>query len=66
MEQERIIHTIPPVYDENSRVLLLGTMPSPKSREEGFYYGHPQNRMWPVLSSLFSTRVAKPYIILRL
>ena len=53
MEQERIIHTIPPVYDENSRVLLLGTMPSPKSREAGFYYGHPQNRMWPVLSSLF-------------
>lgn len=53
MEQETILHTIPPVYDCRSRVLLLGTMPSPKSREAGFFYGHPQNRMWPVLASLF-------------
>ena len=53
MEQETIIHTISPVYDSGSRVLLLGTMPSPKSREAGFFYGHPQNRMWPVLASLF-------------
>ena len=35
-------HTLSPIYDENSRVLILGTMPSPKSREVGFYYGHPQ------------------------
>ncbi len=53
MESTTIVHTIPPVYDSNSRVLLLGTMPSPKSREAGFFYGHPQNRMWPVLSRLF-------------
>lgn len=53
MESSIIIHTIAPVYDQNSRVLLLGTMPSPKSREAGFFYGHPQNRMWPVLSRIF-------------
>lgn len=39
-------HTLSPIYDKNSKVLILGTMPSPKSREVGFYYGHPQNRFW--------------------
>lgn len=53
MKEEQVFHTIPPVYDETSRVLLLGTMPSPKSREAGFYYGHPQNRMWKVLGQVF-------------
>ena len=51
---EKIIHTIDPVYDENSRVLLLGSMPSPKSREAGFYYGNPHNRFWTVLSAVFN------------
>ena len=46
-------HIFKPVYDENSRVLILGTMPSPKSRKNGFYYGHPQNRFWPVLAEIF-------------
>ena len=41
---EHIIHSIEPVFDTESRVLILGTMPSPKSREVQFYYGHPQNR----------------------
>ena len=41
-----------PVYDKNSRALILGTWPSPKSREMGFYYGHPQNRFWPLLAAL--------------
>ena len=36
-----------PVYNEHSRALILGTWPSPKSREMAFYYGHPQNRFWP-------------------
>ena len=49
---ERITHTIPPVYDDCSRVLVLGSMPSPKSRETGFYYGHPQNRFWRVMAAL--------------
>lgn len=50
---EVVTHTLAPVYDQSSRVLLLGTMPSPKSREYGFYYSHPQNRFWRVLSALF-------------
>jgi TDG/mug DNA glycosylase family protein len=51
---ETVEHTLPPVYDGNSRVLILGTMPSPKSREAGFYYSHPQNRFWRVVSDLLS------------
>jgi hypoxanthine-DNA glycosylase len=46
-------HPIPPVFDEHSRVLILGSFPSVKSREAQFFYGHPQNRFWRVLSSLF-------------
>ena len=49
MERNRIMHEIPPVYDANALVLILGTMPSPRSRAEGFYYGHPQNRFWRAL-----------------
>ena len=41
-----------PVYDDHSRALILGTWPSPKSREMAFYYGHPQNRFWPLLAVL--------------
>lgn len=50
---------IPPVFDEHSAVLILGTMPSPKSREAGFYYAHPQNRFWPVLTELFGEHDGK-------
>lgn len=52
-----VFHTLEPVYDAQSRVLLLGTMPSPRSREAGFYYAHPQNRFWSVLASLFDASV---------
>ena len=52
-----IRHTLPPVFDSSSRILLLGTMPSPKSRETGFYYGHPQNRFWCVLAAVFAEDV---------
>lgn len=45
-------HEFAPVYDENSRVLILGTFPSAKSRETHFYYGHPQNRFWKLLAFL--------------
>ena len=48
-----ITHTFGAVYDSESRVLILGTMPSPKSREQGFYYAHPQNRFWSVLAKLY-------------
>lgn len=52
MESAYITHNFAPVFDGGSRVLMLGTMPSPKSRETGFYYGHPRNRFWKVLSDL--------------
>jgi len=56
-KDELLFHTIPPVYDENSKILILGSFPSPKSRETLFYYGHPQNRFWPVLARIFDTAV---------
>jgi hypoxanthine-DNA glycosylase len=49
---ETIIHTIDPVFDMNSKVLILGTMPSVKSREQGFFYMHPRNIFWRLLSDL--------------
>lgn len=45
-------HTFEPVYDENSRILILGSFPSVKSRENDFYYGHPQNRFWRLMARL--------------
>ena len=45
-------HNIPPVYDKNSRILILGSFPSVKSREAQFFYGHPQNRFWKVMSAV--------------
>lgn len=53
MEARKIVHPLAPVYDADSKILILGTMPSPKSREAGFYYSHPRNRFWPVLAALF-------------
>ena len=49
----QIIHPLKPIYNSDSRILILGTMPSPKSREYGFYYMHPQNRFWRVMENLF-------------
>ncbi len=57
MERQIIEHTLDPVYDSNSEILILGTMPSPKSRENGFYYGHPQNRFWRVLAQILSDKL---------
>lgn len=48
------IHNIPPVFDKNSRILILGSFPSVKSREQLFFYGHPQNRFWRVVSAVFA------------
>lgn len=53
MDATTVTHEIQPVFDSRSRVLLLGTMPSPASREQGFYYGHPQNRFWRVIAAIF-------------
>lgn len=48
-----MIHPIAPIYDENSQILILGSFPSVKSREQQFFYGHPQNRFWRVISDVF-------------
>jgi len=48
-----ISHPIPPVYDRDSTILILGSFPSVRSREEGFFYGHPKNRFWKVVSAVF-------------
>lgn len=50
-----ITHPIPPVFDRHSKVLILGSFPSVKSREAQFFYGHPRNRFWKVTSAVFGT-----------
>ena len=57
MERIQIRHPIPPLYDENSEVLILGSFPSVKSREAAFFYGHPQNRFWRVLGRILNDPV---------
>ena len=52
MESTYESHEFDPVYDKNSKILILGTFPSVKSREMQFYYGHPQNRFWKLLARL--------------
>ena len=57
MKENRVIHPLSPVYDANSRVLILGSFPSVRSRETGFFYGHPRNRFWKVLAEVFEDAV---------
>ena len=52
-ETQNILHPFPPLFDKDSATLILGSFPSVRSREEGFFYGHPQNRFWRVLSLIF-------------
>lgn len=54
-----MLHPIAPVFDKDSRVLILGSYPSVRSREEGFFYGHPQNRFWKVIARVFGEEVPK-------
>lgn len=54
---EQVTHPIAPVYDKQSKILILGSFPSVKSRETAFFYGHPQNRFWRVLAALFDEPV---------
>ena len=56
-EYSHISQTFLPVYDENSELLILGSFPSVKSREQGFYYVHPQNRFWKVLAAVYGCEV---------
>ncbi len=57
MSHAREIHPIAPLFDSESRVLILGSFPSVRSREEGFFYGHPQNRFWRVLAAVLEAPV---------
>lgn len=54
---ETIKHEFPPYYDSNSKILILGTIPSVQSRKVGFYYCHPQNRFWKVLANLYQEEI---------
>ena len=51
-----IVHPFGPLYNADSEVLILGSLPSVKSREQNFFYGHPQNRFWPLLAALFGEK----------
>ena len=53
-----VVHPFEPIFNARSRILILGTMPSRISRQQGFYYGHPQNRFWPLLSAIL--QVSEP------
>lgn len=52
MSKSILTHPFPPIFDQSSRILILGSFPSVKSRANQFYYGHPQNRFWPLLARL--------------
>ena len=54
-----ITHPIPPLFNEGSKILILGSFPSVKSREVGFFYGHKQNRFWKVISALCGVPVVQ-------
>ena len=56
-EDIMITHPIEPIYNQKSKILILGSFPSVKSREEGFFYGHPQNRFWKVLAAIFNENI---------
>ncbi len=57
--RETIQHPFPPLYDSNSRILILGSFPSVKSREQRFFYGHPQNRFWWVMAGVLGCEAPK-------
>lgn len=56
-EYTYIVHPFRPLYDTDSRILILGSLPSVKSREQGFYYGHPRNRFWSMLAGVWKEQI---------
>lgn len=58
-KHETIIHPLIPFYNKDSKILILGSFPSIKTREYGFFYGHPQNRLWPLMENLFSIELTR-------
>ena len=57
MKRSEVKHNIEPLYDSNSRILILGSFPSVKSREIQFFYGHKNNRFWPIMEKLFNVKL---------
>ncbi|MDY3818636.1 MAG: DNA-deoxyinosine glycosylase [Lachnospiraceae bacterium] len=57
MQYTHVVHPFEPVYDQNSKILILGSFPSVKSREQKFFYGHPRNRFWKVLAGVLDREV---------
>lgn len=57
MQYTHVTHPFEPVYDQNSKILILGSFPSVKSREQKFFYGHPRNRFWKVLAGVLDREV---------
>lgn len=57
METVHVVHPFPPLFSAESRILVLGSFPSIKSREQGFFYGHRQNRFWPMLARVYGEPV---------
>ena len=58
-EYQALEHPFGPLFDGESRVLVLGSFPSVKSREQAFFYGHPQNRFWPLIAKLLGEEVPR-------
>ncbi len=56
-DHQHIVHPIPPFFKDDSKILILGSFPSVKTRESGFFYGHPQNRFWKVMAAVFKDDV---------
>lgn len=59
MEYTHVRHPFGPLYDKESEILILGSLPSVASRQQNFYYGHPSNRFWKVIASLFDEEIPK-------
>ncbi|MCR8968405.1 DNA-deoxyinosine glycosylase [Facklamia sp. 7083-14-GEN3] len=57
-DYQTIKHPLQPLYNEDSQILILGSFPSVKTRQYGFFYGHPQNRFWPLMGNLFKVELS--------
>lgn len=55
---QTITHPLKPLYNKDSKILILGSFPSVKTREYSFFYGHPQNRFWPLMENLFGEKLS--------
>lgn len=64
-KHQTIQHPLKPLYQKNSKVLILGSFPSIKTREYGFFYGHPQNRFWTLMEKLFNEKLTTKDIVQR-